>query len=65
MFFTMKMTWAYQTVREKVCALTNGLSNEKVYRQIVRMDGWMNGWMEGRTVRPTNEQTDMADGRTD
>ena len=31
---------------KKWCALTNGLSNEKIYRQIDRKDGWMDGWMD-------------------
>ena len=28
---------------KKECALTNGLSNEKIYRQIDSKDGWMDG----------------------
>ena len=30
-----------------MCALTNGLSNEKIYRQIDSKDGWLDEWMDG------------------
>ena len=36
---------------KKWCALTNGLSNEKIYRQIDSKDGWMDRWMDGWTDR--------------